>query len=200
MNIDVVESELIDAQNKLSQYQNNITVFGSARIAQDHPLAQQAYELGRQLSDLGFNILTGAGPGIMQAANHGAIQGKSKSIGLNIKLPKEQAPNPYLDECLVFEHFFTRKVTLIKHADVCVFFPGGFGTMDELMEVLTLVQTRKGKEVKIYLYDSSFWQPLLDWFDANLEKNAYIDKSDLKSFVIVDHIEQITTQITKPCP
>jgi uncharacterized protein (TIGR00730 family) len=190
MKIDVVESELNEAQTVLEKFDNNITIFGSSRIAQDDPLAQKAYQLGKSLSDAGFNVLTGAGPGIMQAANHGAFEGKSKSIGLNIKLPKEQSPNLYLDECLLFEHFFTRKVMLIKHADACVFFPGGFGTADELMEILTLVQTRKGKQIKILLFDSAFWTPLMNWFKT-LENNQYINSTDLESFELVDSVEQI---------
>jgi uncharacterized protein (TIGR00730 family) len=190
MKIDVVESELNEAQTALEKFDNNVTIFGSARIAQDDPLAKKAYQLGKFLSDGGFNVLTGAGPGIMQAANHGAFKGKSKSIGLNIKLPKEQSPNQYLDECLLFEHFFTRKVMLIKHADACVFFPGGFGTADELMEILTLVQTRKGKQIKILLFDSVFWTPLLIWFNT-LENNQYINSTDLESFEMVDSVEQI---------
>ena len=190
MKIDVVESELNEAQTVLEKFDNNITIFGSARIAQDDPLAQKAYQLGKSLSDAGFNVLTGAGPGIMQAANHGAFEGKSKSIGLNIKLPKEQSPNLYLDECLLFEHFFTRKVMLIKHADACVFFPGGFGTADELMEILTLVQTRKGKQIKILLFNSAFWTPLMNWFKT-LENNQYINSTDLESFELVDSVEQI---------
>jgi uncharacterized protein (TIGR00730 family) len=190
MKIDVVESELNEAQTALEKFDNNVTIFGSARIAQDDPLAKKAYQLGKFLSDGGFNVLTGAGPGIMQAANHGAFKGKSKSIGLNIKLPKEQSPNQYLDECLLFEHFFTRKVMLIKHADACVFFPGGFGTADELMEILTLVQTRKGKQIKILLFDSVFWTPLLTWLNT-LENNQYINSTDLESFEMVDSVEQI---------
>ena len=190
MKIDVVESELNEAQTVLEKFDNNITIFGSSRIAQDDPLAQKAYQLGKSLSDAGFNVLTGAGPGIMQAANHGAFEGKSKSIGLNIKLPKEQSPNLYLDECLLFEHFFTRKVMLIKHADACVFFPGGFGTADELMEILTLVQTRKGKQIKILLFDSAFWTPLMNWFKT-LENNQYINSTDLGSSELVDSVEQI---------
>ena len=190
MKIDVVESELNEAQIALEKFDNNITIFGSARITQDDSLAKKAYQLGKSLSDAGFNVLTGAGPGIMQAANHGAFKGKSKSIGLNIKLPKEQSPNPYLDECLLFEHFFTRKVMLIKHADACVFFPGGFGTADELMEILTLVQTKKGRQIKILLFDSAFWTPLLNWFNT-LENNQYINSTDLESFELVDSVEQI---------
>ncbi|MBT6922006.1 MAG: TIGR00730 family Rossman fold protein, partial [Candidatus Ruthia sp.] len=134
------------------------------------------------------------GPGIMQAANRGAFEGESKSIGLNISLPKEQTPNPYLDECLLFEHFFTRKVMLIKYADACVFFPGGFGTADELMEILTLVQTRKGRQIKILLFGEEFWTPLLAWFKT-LENNSYINSTDLISFEIVDSIDKILEKI-----
>ncbi len=194
MKINVVESELNKAQAILEKLNNNITIFGSARISQDDPLVKAAYQLGRSLSDSGFNVLTGAGPGIMSSANRGAFEGKSKSIGLNIKLPKEQKPNPYLDQCLMFEHFFTRKVMLIKHADACVFFPGGFGTADELMEVLTLVQTRKGKQIKILLFDSTFWTPLLTWF-GDLEKRQYINPVDLTSFEMVDRVEQILDRL-----
>ncbi|HIB27684.1 MAG TPA: TIGR00730 family Rossman fold protein [Candidatus Thioglobus sp.] len=194
MKIDIVEKELANAAELLEKFSNNISIFGSARITQDDTLADQAYQLGKALSNKGFNVLTGAGPGIMQAVNRGAFEGKSSSIGLNIKLPKEQKPNPYLDECLMFEHFFTRKVILIKYADACVFFPGGFGTADELLEVLTLLQTRKNRRIKIYLFDRAFWLPMITWFEA-LEKKGYISKEDLEHFCIVDKIEQILTGI-----
>jgi len=194
MKIAIVEKELANAAELLEKFSNNISIFGSARITQDDTLADQAYQLGRALSNKGFNVLTGAGPGIMQAVNRGAFEGKSSSIGLNIKLPKEQKPNPYLDECLTFEHFFTRKVILIKYADACVFFPGGFGTADELLEVLTLLQTRKNRRIKIYLFDRAFWLPMITWFEV-LEKKGYISKEDLEHFCIVDKIEQILTGI-----
>lgn len=194
MKIAIVEKELANAAELLEKFSNNISIFGSARITQDDTLADQAYQLGKALSNKGFNVLTGAGPGIMQAVNRGAFEGKSSSIGLNIKLPKEQKPNPYLDECLTFEHFFTRKVILIKYADACVFFPGGFGTADELLEVLTLLQTRKNRRIKIYLFDRAFWLPMITWFEV-LEKKGYISKEDLEHFCIVDKIEQILTGI-----
>jgi uncharacterized protein (TIGR00730 family) len=194
MKIDVVESELINAAKLLDNFSHNIAIFGSARINQEHDLAKKAYQLGKLLSDNEFNILTGAGPGIMQAANQGAFDGKSSSIGLNIKLPKAQTHNPYLDECLLFEHFFTRKVMLIKYADACVFFSGGFGTTDELMEVLTLIQTRKGRRIKIFLLGLSFWSPIITWFKT-LEQQGYISQQDLNSFCLVDEIAQILTSI-----
>lgn len=194
MNIEVVESELKHAATVLDQFTRNISIFGSARIADDSDLAKTAYQLGRQLSDQGFNVLTGAGPGIMKAANKGAFEGASSSIGLNIKLPKEQSPNSYLNQCLMFEHFFTRKVALIKYANACVFFPGGLGTVDELMEVLTLLQTRKGRKIKIFLLGEAFWRPLINWLKT-LEQSQYISKSDLELFCIVDDIDNIIKQI-----
>jgi uncharacterized protein (TIGR00730 family) len=194
MNIQAVESELNSAVSLLDDLGPNVSIFGSARISQSDVLAKQAYQLARKLSDSGFNVLTGAGPGIMQAANKGAFEGKSLSVGLNIKLPKEQSPNAYLDKCILFEHFFTRKVVLIKHADVCVFFPGGFGTADELLEVLTLIQTRKGKSIKLFLFGSSFWQPLLAWFESLLDL-GYVSQADLDLLCLVDDIEQLVNNI-----
>ena len=190
MNIEVVEAELNKASDVLDQLGDNISIFGSARVQDDDPLIEQAYTLGKSLSDLGFNILTGAGPGIMQAANRGAFAGPSQSVGLNIVLPKEQQPNGFLDQCLSFEHFFTRKVILIKYACACVFFPGGFGTADELFEVLTLVQTRKGRDMQVFLVGSEYWSPLLSWFEQ-LESRQYIHPQDLQSFTVVDDVEQI---------
>lgn len=195
MKVDVVEAELNRAIQLLGSVDRNITIFGSARVELDDPMAKQAYQLGKSLSDAGFNILTGAGPGIMQAANQGAFEGKSQSIGLNIQLPKEQTPNDFLDQCISFEHFFTRKVVLIKYACACVFFPGGFGTADELFEVLTLVQTRKGQAMKIFLVGREYWTPLVAWFDQQLADRGYISAQDLASFEIVDGADQIIKRI-----
>lgn len=194
MNIVDVGIEMSEAQQLLSAYQNNITVFGSARVARKDPLYQEAYQLGKALSDSGYNILTGAGPGIMKAANKGAYEGKSKSIGLNIELPHEQSANPYLDECFTFEHFFSRKVMLVKHASACVYFPGGYGTADELMEVLTLLQTQKMPNMPIILYGFEYWKPLLFWF-SKLAEDGYIDLKDIALMSIVDSIEDIISTI-----
>ncbi|MDC9727415.1 MAG: TIGR00730 family Rossman fold protein [Candidatus Thioglobus sp.] len=194
MNLAVVESELNNAFEQLADIGPAVSVFGSARIANTDPLAKQAQQLGRRLSDNGLNVLTGAGPGIMQAVNQGAFAGKSLSIGLNIELPKEQKANPYLDKCIMFEHFFTRKVVLIKQADVCIFFPGGFGTADELLEVLTLVQTRKGRQVKLCLFGRDFWTPLIEWF-GTLSSLGYINQTDLDLFHIVDTVDQLMDYI-----
>jgi uncharacterized protein (TIGR00730 family) len=196
MNIVDVGIEMEDAQQRLAAYQNNITVFGSARVKRTDPLFQQAYQLAKELSDDGYNILTGAGPGIMMAANKGAYEGKSKSIGLNIELPHEQSANPYLDECLTFEHFFSRKVMLVKHASVCVYFPGGYGTADELMEVLTLVQTQKMRPIPVVLYGVDYWRPLLSWFEK-LAEDGYIGHQDLALMSVVDSTDEIIQIIKK---
>lgn len=190
MNIVDVGIEMAEAQKLLAAYQNNITVFGSARVKRTDPLFQQAYQLAKELSDDGYNILTGAGPGIMKAANKGAYEGKSKSIGLNIELPHEQSANPYLDECLTFEHFFSRKVMLVKHAKACVYFPGGYGTADELMEVLTLVQTQKMPRIPLILYGFEYWKPLLFWF-TKLAEDGYISKQDLLLMRVVNSTDEI---------
>jgi len=182
--------ELLAAKERLASYQNNITVFGSARIKDTDPLYQQAYELGKALSDAGYNVFTGAGPGIMKATNKGAYEGKSKSIGLNIDLPQEQYTNPYLDEVITFEYFFTRKVMLVKNASACVCFPGGYGTADELMEVLTLLQTQKMKPIPLILYGSSFWKPLLLWFEQLVDK-GYVNREHLELINVVDSSDEI---------
>jgi len=184
--------ELLAAKERLISYQNNITVFGSARVKDTDPLYQQAYELGKALSDAGYNVFTGAGPGIMKATNKGAYEGKSKSIGLNIDLPQEQYTNPYLDEVITFEYFFSRKVMLVKNASACVCFPGGYGTADELMEVLTLLQTQKMKPIPLILYGSSFWKPLLLWFEKLVDK-GYVNREHLELINVVDSSDEIVS-------
>ena len=181
--------ELLAANEQLASYQNNISVFGSARIKDTDPLYQKAYELGKALSDAGYNVFTGAGPGIMEATSKGAYEGKSKSIGLNIDLPREQYTNPYLDEVITFEYFFSRKVMLVKNASACVCFPGGYGTADELMEVLTLLQTQKMKPIPLILYGSSFWKPLLLWFETLVDK-GYVNREHLELIKVVDSSDE----------
>lgn len=194
MKIELVESELIKAKELLQGYSNNVTIFGSARISQDDVLSKQARKAGRLLSDRGFNVLTGGGPGIMEAANQGAFEGKSASLGFNIYLEHEQFPNPYLDEVITFQHFFTRKYSLMHYSSACIFFPGGFGTGDELLEILTLIQTKKIKEASIFLYGVDFWQPLISWF-KELEKIEYVNSDYLDSLHILDDINQIVDLI-----
>ena len=190
MSLVTVGAELLAAKQRLQIFKNNVTVFGSARIKSKDPLYNDAYELGKSLSNIGYNVFTGGGPGIMSAANKGAYEGKSKSIGLNIDLPQEQSSNPYLDENITFDYFFSRKVMLVKYSSACVYFPGGYGTADELMEVLTLMQTNKMKKVPIILYDSKFWASLLLWIEQSVEK-SYVSKENFELIRVVDSAEEI---------
>ena len=190
MSIVTVGAELLSAKEKLQSFENNVSVFGSARISESDPLYVDAYQLGKELSNAGYNIFTGGGPGIMSAANKGAYEGSSKSIGLNILLPQEQSSNPYLDENITFNYFFSRKVMLVKFSSACVYFPGGYGTADELMEVLTLMQTRKMKIVPIVLYDSKFWGSLLSWIKQTVDK-SYVNQEQFDLIRVVDSVEEI---------
>ena len=190
MSLMTVGAELLSAKEKLQSFENNVTVFGSARISESDPLYIDAYELGKELSNAGYNVFTGGGPGIMSAANKGAYEGSSKSIGLNILLPQEQSSNPYLDENITFNYFFSRKVMLVKFSSACVYFPGGYGTADELMEVLTLMQTRKMKIVPIVLYDSKFWGSLLSWIKQTVGK-SYVNQEQFDLIRVADSVEEI---------
>ena len=190
MSLVTVGAELLSAKEKLQSFENNVTVFGSARISESDPLYVNAYQLGKELSNAGYNVFTGGGPGIMSAANKGAYEGSSKSIGLNILLPQEQSSNPYLDENITFNYFFSRKVMLVKFSSACVYFPGGYGTADELMEVLTLMQTRKMKIVPIVLYDSKFWGSLLSWIKQTVDK-SYVNQEQFDLIRVVDSVEEI---------
>ena len=199
MSLVTVGAELLSAKEKLQSFENNVTVFGSARIKPSDPLYFKAYELGKELSNAGYNVFTGGGPGIMSAANKGAYEGKSKSIGLNILLPQEQSSNPYLDENITFNYFFSRKVMLVKYSSACIYFPGGYGTADELMEVLTLMQTRKMKKMPIVLYDSKFWRSLLSWIEQTVDK-SYVNQEHFELIRVVDSVEEIMSIVeTEVC-
>jgi uncharacterized protein (TIGR00730 family) len=166
-----------------------------ARIPEDDPIYKLAEDIAWQLSDAGFAVVSGGGPGIMEAANKGAIRGKSPSIGLNIQLPHEQRANAYQDISLGFRHFFSRKVMFVKYASAYVVLPGGFGTLDELAEILTLVQTGKTRRIPIILVHTPFWQGLLDWFENTLVKNGTISPEDLHLFKVLDKAEDVVDAI-----
>ncbi len=159
-----IMAEFVEGFERLSVVGPSVSIFGSSRIAPDNRWYQLAEEIGRQLSDAGFSVVSGGGPGVMEGANKGAQSGKSPSIGVNIELPREQTPNAYQDISLHFRHFFARKVMFVKYASAYVVLPGGFGTLDELAEILTLVQAGKSRRIPIILVGSSFWAGLLDWF------------------------------------
>ncbi|HEY7018412.1 MAG TPA: TIGR00730 family Rossman fold protein [Gaiellaceae bacterium] len=167
-----------------------ITVFGSARVAEDSPVYNQAREVGRLLAEAGFAVVTGGGPGVMEAANRGAREGGGTSVGFNIELPHEQHENPYLDIELTFKHFYARKTMFVKAAEGFVIFPGGFGTLDELFESLTLIQTGKVLHFPVVLVDRGYWAPLLDWIRGRLLADGMISHDDLELLTVTDSSEE----------
>lgn len=172
-----------------------VTVFGSARFAEEHPYYQLARELGRTLAENGFAVMTGAGPGIMEAANRGCKEAGGLSIGANIHLPKEQAVNPYVDRHVEFEHFFVRKVMLVKFSCAFVTMPGGYGTLDEIFETLTLVQTGKIDSFPMVLMGSDFWRPMTDFITQTLLSEKTIAPCDAELFHITDSSEDVVRYI-----
>lgn len=166
-----------------------VTVFGSARFAEDHPFYHQAREVGRALVELGFTVMTGGGPGIMEAANRGAREAGGRSVGCNIELPFEQAENPYMDRFATFRHFFTRKVLLIKYSYAFVVMPGGLGTLDELFEALTLIQTGKIHNFPVILMGRDYWRHLTDLLDRMVAERT-ISPADLDLLVVTDDVAE----------
>lgn len=188
-------SEFIEAAERLSEIRPAVSIFGSARTKPGTPMYELAAEIARKLSDAGFAVISGGGPGIMEAANKGAFEGASPSVGLNIELPFEQYGNAYQDIALRFRHFFARKVAFVKYAGAYVVLPGGFGTLDELTEALTLMQTGKGRRMPIVLVGSHFWTGLLDWMRVTLVAEGMIDASDLDLMQVVDHADDVVTAL-----
>jgi len=188
-------SEFVNGFEKLSSIKPAVTIFGSARTAKEHPYYEKTVKIARLLSDAGFSVISGGGPGIMEAANKGAYEGKSKSIGLNIELPQEQSGNGFQDISLNFKHFFSRKVMFVKYATAYVVMPGGFGTLDELAEILTLVQTGKTRKIPIILVESEFWLGLTDWLKSTMVKEGTIAADDLDLFQIIDDPDEVVNAI-----
>ena len=171
-----------------------ITVFGSARFKEDHPYYQQAVELGKRIAQLGFTTMTGGGPGIMEGANRGAFENGGQSVGCNIQLPFEQQSNPYLHKSVTFEHFFVRKVLLIKYSYAFIIMPGGFGTMDEFFETLTLIQTKTITQFPIVLFGKEYYKELWDVLE-HMANNGSIAKEDLSLVLITDDINEAMSHI-----
>ena len=163
-----------------------VTVFGSARFKEDSPYYAMAREIGRGLAELGFTVMTGGGPGIMEAANRGAREAGGRSIGCNIQLPAEQAPNTYLDWWITFRHFFVRKVMLVKYSYAFVALPGGFGTLDEIFETTTLIQTGKIQSFPLVVVGRDFWRPLTEFLRRPLETHGLIDPADRERIIVAD--------------
>jgi hypothetical protein len=190
-----IMAEFVEGFERLAQIRPSVSIFGSARLGPDHPYYQLAERTARLLSDSGFAVVSGGGPGIMEAANKGAFAGKSPSIGLNIQLPQEQIGNPYQDISLVFRHFFARKVMFVKYAAAYVVLPGGFGTLDELAEILTLVQTGKTHRIPVILMKGHFWDGLLSWMRNAQVAEGTIDAADLELMQVCEEPQEVVDRI-----
>jgi uncharacterized protein (TIGR00730 family) len=190
-----IMAEFVEGFERLARIHPSVSIFGSARTPPSHPYYRLTEDIAEALSNAGFSVVSGGGPGIMEAANKGARRGKSPSIGLNIILPHEQKGNQYQDISLNFKHFFSRKVMFVKYASAYVVMPGGFGTLDELAEMLTLVQTGKSRSIPIILVHRPFWQGLIDWFRDRLVGEGTISASDLSLFQVLDEPDEIVEAI-----
>ena len=186
-----IQAELIDGIETLNGLGPAVSLFGSARLGSDSPYYQAARQVAESLSKAGFSVITGGGPGIMHAANAGAIGQGAHSVGLNIELPHEQIANPDQDLRLSFRYFFVRKLMFVKYSMGYVVFPGGYGTLDEFFEALTLIQTQKIRHFPVILYGSEFWQGLIDWLQNRVQQLGCIDDSDMQFFHLVDNAEDV---------
>ena len=188
-----IMSEFVEGFEKLAVIAPSVSIFGSARLPAAHPVCVQTREIAKRLSDAGFSVVSGGGPGVMEAANQGAYAGeKGLSVGLNIQLPHEQSSNQFQDISLEFRHFFSRKVMFVKYANAYVVMPGGFGTLDELFESLTLVQTGKIPPRPIILVGRDFWQGMTDWISDHLLTRGFIKPDDLDLFETADTADEVT--------
>ena len=190
-----IMAEFATATERLRGIRPAVSMFGSARTRPDHPYFAKAEAIARRLSDAGFAVISGGGPGLMEAANRGAFAGKSPAVGLNILLPREKSGNNYQDVGFNFRYFFARKMMFVRFASAYVVLPGGFGTLDELSECLTLVQTGKGRRIPIILVGGEFWRGLLDWLRGTLVREDMIDEKDMDLIQIIDDPEAIVDAI-----
>lgn len=192
-----IMAEFVEATERLSPISPAVSIFGSARTKPDDKYYLLTEQIARQLSDAGFSVISGGGPGIMEAANKGAYFGASPSVGLNIQLPHEQNNNPFQDISQTFSHFFARKVMFVKFASAYVVMPGGFGTMDELMEALTLVQTGKTRKIPIILVHEPFWRGLIEWFKNTLVAEGTVDAADMDLIQVINEPKDVVAAIFK---
>jgi hypothetical protein len=190
-----IMAEFVEATERLAPIRPAVSIFGSARALPGHPYYELTERIARLLSDAGFSVISGGGPGVMEAANKGAFFGRSPSVGLNIQLPHEQHGNPYQDISQTFRHFFARKVMFVKFASAYVVMPGGYGTLDELTEALTLVQTAKTRRIPIILVHEPFWRGLLDWLRNTLVAGGMIDHADLDLIRVIDEPSEVVEAI-----
>ncbi|MDR1866239.1 MAG: TIGR00730 family Rossman fold protein [Bacteroidales bacterium] len=195
-----IMSEFVEGYEKLSRIGPCVSIFGSARTTPDHKYYRMAEEIAFKLTQFGYGVITGGGPGIMEAGNLGALRGKGRSVGLNINLPFEQSHNLFIDsdKLITFDHFFVRKTMFIKYAQGFIVLPGGFGTMDELFEALTLIQTEKIGKFPIVLIGKPYWEGLLNWIkNVMLEQHHYIKENDLEIFTMTDNADDAVEIINK---
>lgn len=190
-------AEFVEGFESLSDVSPAVTVFGSARTKEGEELYTRAYELAKVLGAGGFNLITGGGPGVMEAVNKGAKEAGVKSVGINIELPYEQKPNPYITLPLSFRYFFVRKVMFVKYAIAYIVLPGGFGTLDEFFEALTLIQTRKMRPFPIVLFGGDYWNDLISFMQNHLLKNKMINREDLDIFKVMDDPREVVDYIKR---
>jgi uncharacterized protein (TIGR00730 family) len=192
-----IMAEFVEGFESLADISPAVTIFGSARAKEGDELYTKAYDLARVLGRNKFNIITGGGPGVMEAANRGAQEEGVKSVGINIQLPFEQKPNPYINVPLSYRYFFVRKVMFIKYAIAYIVLPGGYGTLDEFFEAITLIQTRKIRPFPVILVDSSFWSSLIDWINQNMLARNTVTKEDMAIYKVMDDPEEIVEYIKR---
>ncbi len=193
-----IMAEFVEGFQFLTGLKKEVSIFGSTRLSETHHHYKEACRLAKMLGEKGFTIVTGGGPGIMEAANRGASDAGAESIGLNIQLPQEQRVNPYVKRSVGFHYFFTRKVMLSASAQAYIFFPGGFGTLDEFFEIVTLIQTKKMDPIPIILIGKDFWKPLLEWIELYMyKKHRTIDKDNMEIYHLASSIEEAVELISK---
>jgi len=183
--------ELVEGFDSLSGVEPAVSIYGSARIRPDDELYKQTEEIAQRLGEIGFSIITGGGPGVMEAANRGALEAGAASVGLNIQLPEEQAPNVYTTQSITFRHFFVRKVMLVKYATAFIMMPGGLGTLDELTEILTLMQTHKIRPFPVVLFNSNYWKGFLDWLHISVLARGFISEEDFSLLRVCDETDAV---------
>lgn len=192
-----IMAEFVDAFEKLNDLGEAVSIFGSARVPEDDPVYKLTFDIAKKLTESGYSVITGGGPGLMEAGNKGALEGDGNSVGLHIHLPFEQKSNDFINLRCEFRYFFVRKVMFIKYASAYVVMPGGIGTLDELSEALVLTQTKRIKPFPIILVGSEFWSGLIDWFKQQLLTKGYIKEKDFDLFCVVDTAEEVLEAISK---
>jgi len=189
--------ELVEGFDKLADVEPAVSIYGSARITPDDELYVQTKEIARRLGETGFSIITGGGPGVMEAANRGALEAGVKSIGLNIQLHQEQISNVYATKSITFNHFFVRKIMLVKYASAFIIMPGGLGTLDEVTEILTLMQTHKIKPFPVVLFDSAYWNGFLDWLRNSILTRGFISEDDFDLLRVYDNPDEVVEAVQR---